>query len=62
MTFDLAKILQSKREYRQRLAGRSIAATLAMLDALRERTLAIRQSFVAQARPLSTAVGAAAPS
>ncbi len=42
MTFDLAKILQSKREFRQRLAARPIAEKLAMLDALRERALAIR--------------------
>ncbi len=42
MTFDLAKILQSKREFRQRLATRPIAEKLAMLDALRERALAIR--------------------
>jgi len=42
MTFDLAKILQSKREFRQRLAGWPIAEKLAMLDALRERALAIR--------------------
>ena len=50
MTFDLAKILQSKREFRQRLAGRPIAEKLAMLDALRERALAIRP-----ARPLTEA-------
>jgi hypothetical protein len=50
MTFDLAKILQSKREYRQRLAARPIAEKLAMLDALRERALAIRP-----ARPASEA-------
>lgn len=42
MTFDLAKILQSKREFRQRLAARPIAEKLAMLDALRERALALR--------------------
>jgi hypothetical protein len=42
MTFDLAKILQSKREFRQRLAARPIAEKLALLDALRERALAIR--------------------
>jgi hypothetical protein len=36
MTFDLAKILQSKHEFRQRLAARPIAEKLAMLDALRE--------------------------
>jgi hypothetical protein len=44
MMFDLAKILKSKREYRVQLAARSIAEKLAMLDALRERELAIRQS------------------
>jgi hypothetical protein len=44
MTFDLAKILKSKRDYRRQLAARPIAEKLAMLDALRERALAIRQS------------------
>ena len=44
MTFDLAKILQSKRAFRQRLAGRPIEEKLAMLDALRERALALRPS------------------
>src|SRR5439155_26990629 len=48
MTFDLAKILQNKREFRQRLAARPIAEKLAMLDALRERALALRP-----ARPAS---------
>jgi hypothetical protein len=43
MTFDLSKILQSKREFRQRLAARPIAEKLAILDALREREIAIRQ-------------------
>ena len=42
MTFDLASILQSKREFRQRLAARPIAEKLAIQDALRERALAIR--------------------
>jgi hypothetical protein len=42
MTFDLGKILQSKREFRQRLAARPIAEKLAMLDALRERAMALR--------------------
>ena len=42
MTFDLEKILQSKREFRQRLAARPIEEKLAMLDALRERALALR--------------------
>jgi hypothetical protein len=47
MTFDIAKILQSKREFRQRLAARPIAEKLAMLDALRERALAIRPARLA---------------
>ena len=42
MTFDLARILKSKREFRQRLAARPIEEKLAMLDALRERALALR--------------------
>ena len=42
MTFDLAKILQSKRAYRQKLAARPIQEKLAILDALRERALALR--------------------
>jgi hypothetical protein len=50
MTFDLAKIQQSKRDYRQRLAARPIAEKLAMLDALRERALAL-----GPARPASDA-------
>ena len=42
MTFDLARILKSKRGFRQRLAARPIEEKLAMLDALRERALALR--------------------
>ena len=44
MTFDLVKILKSKCESRRQLAARPIAEKLAILDALRERELAIRQS------------------
>jgi hypothetical protein len=47
MTFDLAKIRQSKREFRQRLAARPIEEKLALLDALRERSLAIRPARTA---------------
>jgi hypothetical protein len=42
MSFDLEKILASKRAFRQRLAARPIEEKLSMLDALRERTLALR--------------------
>ena len=42
MTFGLAKIIKGKREFRRQLAARPIEEKLAMLDALRERALAIR--------------------
>ena len=42
MTFDLQKILESKRALRRDLAARPVAEKLRMLDALRERELAIR--------------------
>ena len=42
MTFDLARMLESKRALRTRLAALPIAEKLAMLDVLRERELAIR--------------------
>lgn len=44
MTFDLEKILQSKREMRQHLAARPVVEKLAMLDILRERALALRST------------------
>lgn len=42
MTFDLQHILENKRVHRQHLASRPIGEKLRMLDALRERELAIR--------------------
>ena len=42
MSFDLQKILESKRALRRHLAARPVAEKLRMLDALRERELAIR--------------------
>jgi hypothetical protein len=42
MSFDLQKILESKRVFRRDLAARPIGEKLRMLDALRERELAIR--------------------
>jgi hypothetical protein len=51
MTFDPAKILESKRALRRDLAARPITEKLALLDALRARELAIRtasQSPVAE--------------
>jgi hypothetical protein len=42
MSFDLRRILESKRAQRRRLAARPVAEKLQMLDALRERAVAIR--------------------
>jgi hypothetical protein len=42
MTFDLERILESKRAYRKRLASLPIGEKLRLLDVLRERELAIR--------------------
>ncbi len=42
MSFDLEKILASKRALRRDLAARPIAEKLRMLDALRERALTLR--------------------
>jgi hypothetical protein len=46
MSFDLQKILESKRALRRNLAARPVAEKLRMLDVLRERELAIRGSAV----------------
>ena len=42
MSFDPQKILESKRALRRNLAARPVAEKLRLLDALRERELAIR--------------------
>lgn len=44
MTFDLQKILESKEARRRYLASRPVAEKLRLLDAMRERELAIRGS------------------
>jgi hypothetical protein len=44
MTFDLARILESKRTYRSALAARPIGEKLRLLDDLRQRTLDLRSS------------------
>lgn len=42
MSFDLQEILKGKRALRRELAARPLAEKLRLLDALRERALAIR--------------------
>ena len=49
MSFDLQRILASKRALRQRLAARPVAEKLRLLDAMRERALAIRGASPAMA-------------
>jgi len=44
MSFDLQKVLESKRAFRRTLANKSIVEKLRMLDVLREREIAIRGS------------------
>ena len=44
MSFDLQKMLESKRALRRNLAARPVAEKLRMLDAMHERELAIRSS------------------
>ncbi|MDD4024999.1 MAG: hypothetical protein PHN85_03635 [Kiritimatiellae bacterium] len=50
MTFDLQKILESKRALRRNLAARPIGEKLRLLDALREREIAIRGHSVSPSR------------
>ncbi len=42
MSFDLQKMLESKRAFRRELAARPVAEKLRILDAMRERELALR--------------------
>jgi hypothetical protein len=46
VSFDFQKMIESKRAMRQRLAARPLAEKLRLLDALRERTVAIRNATV----------------
>lgn len=47
MTFDIQKILRSKRELRLGLAALPIEEKLRLLDALRERRLTLRRTSIA---------------
>ena len=51
MTFDLKRMLESKKALRSKLAARPLAEKLAMLDALRERALAIREAAGSMRHP-----------
>lgn len=47
MSFDLQRMLESKRAFRQKLAARPVTEKLRLLDELRARALAIRASTTA---------------
>ena len=53
MTFDLKRIWESKKAFRRKLADQPVAEKLAMLDTLRERTLAIRDAAGAMHQPMA---------
>jgi hypothetical protein len=53
MTFDLQRILESKRALRRNLARRPLAEKLAMLDALRNRTRTIRAAATSKESAVS---------
>jgi hypothetical protein len=55
VNLDFNRINKSKLAYRQKLAALPIAEKLAMLDALRERTLAIRANVSPKKADVSTA-------
>jgi hypothetical protein len=61
MSFDLDKILQAKRALRQQLAARPVVQKLALLDTLRERTLAIRRARPSPAPDSAMVEEASAP-
>ena len=44
MTFDMERVLESKRQYRKMLAALPIEEKLRMLDALRDRQILIREA------------------
>ncbi len=61
MTFDLQKILESKRRFRTELAARPIAEKLALLDQLRESALANHRSRSAMSAKSPSTVRETAP-
>lgn len=51
MSFDLQRVLESKRAFRQKLAARPVAEKLRLLDELRAAALAIRASVPIPSEP-----------
>lgn len=55
MTFDYSRMLESKRAYRERLEALPLGEKFRILDALREREVAIRSGVVRPASPADAA-------
>jgi hypothetical protein len=53
MTFDLQRILESKRALRRSLARRPVAEKLALLDTLRDRVRVIRAAATERAATMA---------
>ena len=51
MNFDLQRMLESKRAFRQELAARPVVEKLRLLDELRARALVIRRASTALREP-----------
>jgi len=52
MTFDIKRMLESKKVLRGKLADQPLTDKLAMLDALRERALALREAAESMRQPV----------
>jgi glucose-6-phosphate isomerase len=52
MTFDIKRILESKKALRRKLANQPLTEKLTMLDALRERALALREAAESMRHPV----------
>ena len=61
MTFDLQRILESKRALRRNLASRPVTEKLAMLDALRDRARTIRAAATCKEPAVSPASAPESP-
>ena len=57
MSFDLEKMEKSKQAFRRRLAGAPIAEKLRILDAMRQRALAIRGATVRESMAVQETPG-----
>lgn len=55
-SFDLQRMLESKRAFRRQLAARPLTEKLRLLDELRERALVIRRATASRASGIASTV------